>query len=142
MIAPHRGAALAVALILLAALALLSLAGLGSATTALAVASHDLRRAQAFEAAERATLAVIAAGHWPMPGAANIVTVAPAATPGVTATARVTPIEGRGQPVGFSLGEGGSGFTLQHYAITATGRAPLGATVVLEQGVAVLRATP
>ncbi len=139
---PQRGAALAIALILLAALALLSLAGLGSAAVAFEVASHDLRRAQAFEAAERATLAVLAGRNWPASGAGATATVMPVATPGVEASAQVSRIDGRGQPVGFSLGEGGAGFTLQHYAVTATGRAPLGATVVLEQGIAVLQATP
>ena len=88
MLRQQRGAALVVALILLAALALLSLAGLGSAAVAFVVASHDLRRAQAFEAAERATLAVLAGGNWPAPGAGIAVTVMPAATPGVEASAR------------------------------------------------------
>ena len=96
MLRQQRGAALVVALILLAALALLSLAGLGSAAVAFVVASHDLRRAQAFEAAERATLAVLAGSNWPEPGADC------ATAPGRHAPSARTPLDSPRDPAATS----------------------------------------
>lgn len=137
---PAAGMALPVALIVLAALAILAIAGLGSAVAAYTAAAHDLRRAQAFEAAEFALrLALADAVRVTDPGA-DPQPIAVTTTAGVAATATVAPLEATGgNPLeGFSLGEGGTGLRLAHFTVTATGTAPMGAVVVLEQGFAVI----
>jgi Tfp pilus assembly protein PilX len=132
--------ALPVALIVLAALAILGMAGLGSAVAAYAAAAHDLRRAQAFEAAELALRTALAGGTWDADAATPVAPAQVATTDGVTATATISRLEDARSDLveGFSLGEGGGGFRVAHFVITATGTAPMGATVVLEQGVAVI----
>lgn len=137
------GVALPVALILLAALALLGVAGLGSAVAAYAIAAHDLHRAQAFEAAELAARSALAQGAGLAPGTARV-NVESGRVDGVTGTASVTADDASlppAAPEGFSVGEGGAGIRAIHFTITATGRAPLGAIAVVEQGFVVIAPT-
>jgi len=131
-----RGAALAVALVLMAGLAALALAAGAAAITALALAGHQQGAAVALEAAEAGIAAALeeAREH---PGPANIGPL-PHAVGGTTDASfesRTTELDAAGAlPPGFSIGESAMGFRARHYLIVADGRATRDARLRLEQG--------
>jgi Tfp pilus assembly protein PilX len=136
MMHASRGAALSVALVLLAGLAALALAAVAAAVTALALTGHQQGAAIALEAAEAgiAHALQVATEH---PGAA-------AAGPmphsvGGTAQARfetqTTELAGAGaMPPGFSVGATDSAFQSRHFLIVSNAQATRNVQVRLEQG--------
>ena len=136
MKAASRGAALAVALVLMAGLGALALAAGAAAITALALAGHQQGAAVALEAAEAGIAAALeeARVH---PGPASIGPL-PHAAGGTTDAffeSRTIEQDGSGAfPPGFSIGESATGFGARHYLIIADGHATRDARLRLEQG--------
>ena len=136
MRATSRGAALAVALVLMAGLGALALAAGAAAITALALAGHQQGAAIALEAAEAGVAAALeeAREH---PGPASIGPL-PHAAGGTTEAffeSRTIEQDGSGAfPPGFSIGESATGFGARHYLIIADGQAMRETRLRLEQG--------
>ncbi len=131
-----RGAALAIALVLLAGLSALALAAAAAAVTALALTGHQQGAAHALEAAEAGiTHALqVARGHAGASSAGPISHGVGEATLAHFET-RTTEIESDGAtPPGFSIGSPDSALRAQHYLIVSTGQATRNAQLRLEQG--------
>jgi len=131
-----KGAALAVALVLLAGLSALALAAAAAAVTALALTGHQQAAAIALEAAEAGIArALLAATAHPGPG---IVGPSPYGVGGATEArfeARTTEVAGAGAlPPGFSIGATDTAFQSQHYLVVSDGQATRNAHLQLEQG--------
>jgi hypothetical protein len=131
-----RGAALAVALILLAGLTAVALAAAASAVTALALAGHQQAASLALEAAEAGVAhALLAATEHPGPAAAGPLLHSVGGTADARFETRTTAVAGAGAlPPGFSIGETNRSFQAQHYLILSDGHATRNAQVRLEQG--------
>lgn len=130
-----RGAALAVALVLLTGLSALALAAAAAAVTALALAGYQQAAAAALEAAEAGIAkAILAATEHPGPDMAAM----PHIVGGTTFArfeSRTTEQDGYGAlPEGFSLGAGDGAFQSRHFLIVSQGWAARGVRVRLEQG--------
>jgi len=130
-----RGAALAVALVLLAGLSALALAAAAAAVTALALAGYQQAEAVALEAAEAGIArAMQAATEIAGPGAAAM----PHAVGGTSAASfafRTTELDGYGAlPAGFSIGVNGEALRSRHFLIVSEGQAAREVLVTLEQG--------
>jgi hypothetical protein len=132
----NRGAALAVALVLLTGLSALALAAATTAITALALAGHQQAAAFALEAAEAGIAnALQTAREQPGPGVAGTL---PHDVGGITQArfeSRTTELDGNGAlPPGFSIGTTSTAFQAQHYLIVSEGQATRNTRVRLEQG--------
>jgi len=131
-----RGAALAVALVLLTGLSALALAAAAAAVTALALVGHQQDAAIALEAAEAGIAGAIQRARefagpsvvGPLPHGAGGATEAHFET-------RTTELAADGAlPPGFSIGAGGTRFRAQHFLIVSDGWAARNTRVRLEQG--------
>ena len=136
MIAPNRGSALVVTLVLLSGLGALALAAAAAAMTALALAGHQQMAQNAFEAAETGIVHALAQAASARRGGVNSSTILPE---DATATAefRTETREAAGPgslPTGFSVGENAGTFAARHFFVTADGASGRGARVRLEQG--------
>ena len=131
-----RGAALAVALILLAGLTAVALAAAAGAVTALALAGHQQAASLALEAAEAGVAhALLAATEHPGPAAAGPLLHSVGGTADARFETRTTEVAGPGAlPPGFSVGESDRSFQAQHYLILSDGHATRNAQLRLEQG--------
>lgn len=144
MRATSKGAALAVALVLLAGLSALALAAAAAAVTALALAGYQQGAAIALEAAEAGISRALrhAIEHpgpavaGPLPHSAGGTTVAHFETRTIELTA-----DGA-LPPGFSIGDSTTAFRSQHYLIVSDGLAERDARVRLEQGFYVVVPNP
>jgi len=136
MKAASRGAALAVALVLMAGLGALALAAGAAAITALALAGHQQAAAIALEAAEAGIAAALAEAR-ERPGPASIGPLPHAAggTTDASFESRTIEQDGNGAlPPGFSIGESAMSFGERHYLIIANGHATRDTRLRLEQG--------
>ncbi len=131
-----KGAALAVALILLSGLSALALAAAAAAVTALALAGYQQAAALALEAAEAGVAhALIAAKEHPGPDAAGPMPHRVGGTADARFETQTTEVKGDGAlPPGFSIGATDHAFQAQHYLIRSDGNATRNARVRLEQG--------
>lgn len=131
-----RGAALAIALVLLAGLSALALAAAAAAVTALALAGHQQGAAIALEAAEAGVARALraAAEH----SGAAVAGPLPHSVGGATQAhfeTQTTRVNGDGVlPAGFSIGATDQTFQAQHYLILSDGQATRNARLRLEQG--------
>ncbi len=132
----EKGAALAVALVLLTGLSALALAAAAAAVTALALAGHQQVAAIALEAAEAGVAhALLAATEHPGPAAAGPLPHSVGGTTDARFETRTTEVDGDGAlPPGFSIGATDRTFQAQHYLIVSDGHAMRNARVRLEQG--------
>ncbi|MSQ92342.1 MAG: hypothetical protein EXR87_05340 [Gammaproteobacteria bacterium] len=132
----EKGAALAVALVLLTGLSALALAAAAAAVTALALAGHQQVAAIALEAAEAGVVhALLAATEQPGPAAAEPLPHSVGGTTDARFETRTTELNGDGAlPPGFSIGETDRTFQAQHYLIVSDGHAMRNARVRIEQG--------
>jgi len=130
------GAALAVALVLLAGLSALALAAAAAAVTALALAGHQQGAALALEAAEAGiTRALEAARVQAAPGSDGPTPHSVGGSTHALFQTRTTVVaDGGALPAGFSIGESDSTFQARHYLIVSSGQAARNARVRLEQG--------
>ena len=130
-----RGAALAVALVLLTGLAALALAAAATAVTALALTGYQQGAADALEAAEAGISdALEAAREQPGPRQAGPMPHMVGGTTQAGFETRTTEITGAGAlPPGFSLGAGDTAFQARHFLIVSTGQATRNTRVKLEQ---------
>ena len=131
-----RGAALAVALVLLTGLAALALAAAATAVTALALTGHQQGAALALEAAEAGIAeALQAAIEQPGPRHAGPMPHVVGGTTQAGFETWTTEINGAcALSPGFSLGTSETAFQAQHFLIVSTGQATRNARVKLEQG--------
>jgi Tfp pilus assembly protein PilX len=135
MKAHAKGAALAVAMVLLTGLSALALAAAAAAITALAMAGYQQAEAVALEAAEagiaqgiRAATEHAGTGVAAMPHLVGGTTVA-------RFESRTTEQNGEGAlPAGFSLGTSEGAFESRHFLIVSQGWAARDVRVRLEQG--------
>jgi len=130
-----RGAALAVALVLLAGLCALGLAAAAAAVTALALAGYQQAESAALEAAEAGiALAMQAATENAGPGMSAM----PHAVGGTSSArfeSRTTELVGDGAlPEGFSVGTTDGAFQSRNFLIVSQGWAVRDVRVKLEQG--------
>jgi len=134
----ERGAALIVALIFLAALSALGIAGVGASITELSIARNLRGRVTATEAAASAIELALQSGPLPSDVPKSISYVPQdGSLSSATATIRfrgVTPVPASG----FSIGIDADGVDAYHFEIRATGTAPRNATVEQRQGFYVL----
>ncbi len=131
-----RGAALAVALVLLSGLSALALAAAAAAVTALALAGHQQAAAIALEAAEAGIAnALQRAREHPGPYVAGQLPHGAGDATEARFEIRTTELAGDGAlPSGFSIGADATRFRSQHYLIVADGQAARDTRVRLEQG--------
>lgn len=131
-----RGAALAVALVLLAGLSAMALAAAAAAVTALAMAGHQQAAELALEAAEAGIArALTVATNDPGPDAAGPLPHGIGDSAQALFETRTTEVDGDGAlPPGFSIGANTPAFQSQHYLIVSDGRAARDVRVTLEQG--------
>jgi hypothetical protein len=131
-----KGAALAVALVLLAGLSALGLAAAAAAVTALALAGHQQGAVIALEAAEAGVAhALLAAGPHPGPAASGPLPHSVGGRTQAQFEARTMELDGNGAfPAGFSIGATDTAFHSQNYQIVSTGQATRNVRVRLEQG--------
>lgn len=131
-----KGAALAVALILLTGLTAIALAAGAAAVTALALAGHQQAATLALEAAEAGVAhALQAATVQPGPAAAGPLPHSVGGTADARFETQTTALTGAGAlPPGFSVGETDRSFQAQHYLILSDGHATRNTQVRLEQG--------
>lgn len=132
----HRGTALVMTLILLSGMGALALAAAAAAMTALALAGHQQRAQDAFEAAETGIVqglaqAVMTRSAGSIPERPHPEGVASQASYRTETRAVIAP---GALPTGFSVGENSGTFAARHYFIVADGQAGRGARVRLEQG--------
>lgn len=144
MKAHSTGAALAVALVLLAGLSALTLAAAAAAVTALALAGHQQGAAIAMEAAEAGIAhALRQASGQPGPAIAGPLPLRAGSAPMAHFVTRTIEVSGDGAlPAGFSVGESATGFVSQHYLISSIGRSTRSTQVSLEQGFYVVVPNP
>lgn len=130
------GAALAVALVLLAGLSALALAAAAAAITALALAGHQQRAALALEAAEAGiSRALETARQHAAPGSVGPTPHSVGGTSLALFQTWTTAVaDGDALPPGFSIGESDSTFQARHFLIVSSGQATRNARVRLEQG--------
>jgi len=128
---------LVIVLVLLTGIMLLAVSGLGGAIAAVALAGLEEQAAMAFEAAESGVVRTLRSGEaipamssaWP----------ALADPVSVSTTLRYDTRPAPWSPrAGFSLGTGGTGFTLHHGVVRADGTAGRGTLVRIEQGFTVI----
>ena len=136
MTAASRGAALAVALVLMAGLGALALAAGAAAITALALAGYQQGAAIALEAAEAGVSRALeeAREH---AGPAHIGPLPHGIGDATNSSFATETIEQPGDgtlPPGFSLGESATGFATRHYLVIAEGWASRNSQQRLEQG--------
>jgi len=136
MKAASRGAALAVALVLMAGLGALALAAGAAAITALALAGHQQGAAVALEAAEAGIAAALEqAREHPGPASAGPLPHAVGSATDAFFETRTLEQDGNGAlPPGFSIGESATGFEARHYLVVADGHATRDTHLRLEQG--------
>ncbi len=139
-----RGAALAVALVLLTGLSALALAAAAAAVTALALAGHQQAAAIALEAAEAGIAYALQAAT--EQSGASVAGPSPHSVGGITQArfeTRTTQLEGNGAlPPGFSIGATSTTFQSQHYLIVSDARATRDVHMRLEQGFYVVEPHP
>ena len=131
-----KGAALAVALILLTGLTAVALAAGAAAVTALALAGHQQAATLALEAAEAGIAhALLAATARPGPATAGPLAHSVGGAGDARFETQTTAVAGAGAlPPGFSVGESDRSFQAQHYLILSDGQATRNTQVRVEQG--------
>ncbi len=128
------GAALAIALVVLAAVSILGIAGTQTATLQLAMARNSVHRQAAFEAAASGIELALAAAPFPIMGTKTISRTF--GQPGYSAVVANIEIQGvTPVPVhGFSIGTASTGVRAYHFEIESIGTAPRNAESVQRQG--------
>jgi type IV pilus assembly protein PilX len=134
----ERGAALVVALILLAAMSVLGITGMTTVVTELALARNFSNRQAAFEAAAAGIDLALAAAPFPI-DAPKTVDYSPLGRADYTVSATIRFRETTDVPLrGFSIGSAASGLEAYHYEIVSRGTAPSNAQSTQRQGFFVL----
>jgi len=134
-----RGAALALALIVLAALSVLGIGGMQAATTELAMARNAAAQQAAFEAAASGIEIALGAAPYPISGVKTVSRVLGSAT--VTATIEFVTTTGVAIS-GYSLGASVIGVSAYHFEIHSVGHGPANAVSRQRQGFFVLGPAP
>ena len=121
----ERGAALAIALILMVVMTLLGVSGMNTATLELTMAGNAQNQQDAFQAAETGIDIAISQSGFSTAAAGTVLAtpVGAGETEARIEFRQATPVPN----LGFSMGVGSAGVQAFHFDVTAVGRGPRGA---------------